>query len=258
MEDALSRGYDAIMDVLREDLSRYFARRRFGTRIAKWFHFVTILDNSCPEVDSSYWRKDLTLATECTIDSHIWRKAKKKKRFELLFASMLRGLREAAKTKRKSIDVGRLILAFEKFGESRGITNVDIYQKGVGPSQRSRKRKKPEEYLIEIQFKLSNREFGTEQEREKLFQIERRIMDGLSGFKGAYCDGNEIGGGYYSVVLIAKQYEEAVRHVEKYVAAHEFTPGSRVTVRALHKELARSKRVEFSPKKGSGTRREKK
>lgn len=258
LQSSVSRGYDSIMDALASDLQRFLARRKFGEDMQRWIHVPTLVDlDPDPELMAEFDSRTKELWTGCSIDITIWRRLKRQARVKLLYASMMRALLEARSIKRIAPQIERLIAAFDLFGQRIGLGRVDLYQPGIGPKRKKRKPPK-EEYLIEIQFKLSNREFGTEQEREKLFQIERRIMDGLSGFKGAYCDGNEIGGGYYSVVLIAKQYEETVRHVEKYVAAHEFTPGSRVTVRALHKELARSKRVEFSPKKGSGTRREKK
>ena len=58
-----------------------------------------------------------------------------------------------------------------------------------------------QDHLLLIHLALSDGQFGTEQERELLFELESRIEHAIESAGAGELDGNEVGGGEFAIYV---------------------------------------------------------
>ena len=95
---------------------------------------------------------------------------------------------------------------------SLAVREISMAQKPNGDAS------KPEQALI-VHLRLSNNDAGTHEERERLFKLEDRLIDELEKRGVGEYDGNEIGGGEFTLYMYGSSTDQLWEVVSPIVKA---------------------------------------
>lgn len=77
-----------------------------------------------------------------------------------------------------------------------------------------------EEHAVILHYKLSDDEYGSEDERESIYELEERLGESIEAARAGEFDGNEFGGGEAVLYMYGPDKDQLWRAVES--AAREF------------------------------------
>lgn len=76
----------------------------------------------------------------------------------------------------------------------------------------------PGEHAVLVFIKLSDDDFGAEDEREKIFALEEKLIQSIEEFRAGEYDGNEFGGGHATLYMYSHDadvlYDVVIKHFE--------------------------------------------
>lgn len=99
--------------------------------------------------------------------------------------------------------------------------------------------------LVRIEIPLLGGDFGSEGERERLFELEDELADVLANSAQGELDGNEIGGGEYSIWMYGQSAQRLFEFIRPQLPP--LPPGTKVFLRHgdVDDESAREETIEL-------------
>ncbi|GEM_PF-1047206 len=104
------------------------------------------------------------------------------------------------------------------------------------------------EHALLVHIPLSNDEFGSEEEREALFEVEDQLVEAIEGAGVGEYDGNEVGGGEFVMYIYGPDADALFSAAEPVLRALQPPPGEFFAVKRYGKAddlEAREERIDL-------------